>query len=486
MKKIKISQFYSGSSESEQNSNPSFNSNMGGFDIYSDIGKLIPQKELVTQTLGGSSITDYELSDFFVTDFNFYSSAKNVAIGNESSISTKPTLFEETSTEGEWQKDVTNASSGGVVKGTGVLYQQKPHILSQGGSLFLVRFDSLIATSTPTSMSGTSNSTQMFVHPLDDILYIPVGNKVYTWDGTTLYTGITLPADKEITSLTDYGGYLAIATKSKHSSSNSVTYLWGRDRSLNTLQEQIDFGTGDLMILENLGGMLVGVSYEQDNGYKLTFRVYSGGEAQVFKEIYAEGNLLQLKKKTQSKLYFAVRNSDALYCLYKNKVGNLTVTKSYFTNNGEVSQLVYGFDLLNNRLFSNIADTLGGKAFKASKDSNSVYSDTAYYETTQNPGMDSDDLSKNKQLKRVYVTYKPKRTSGVKSRVKLFYSVNGGDYVQILDEESYSGTFTLETVSELTGDTFSNFIEVKFKIESQYNLEILEMGYTYELNQTTI
>ena len=64
MKKIKISQFYSGASENEHNNNTSFNYKMGGFDIYSDIGKLIPLKENVTQTLDGNSISDHELSDF--------------------------------------------------------------------------------------------------------------------------------------------------------------------------------------------------------------------------------------------------------------------------------------------------------------------------------------------------------------------------------------------------------------------------------------
>lgn len=81
----------------------------------------------------------------------------------------------------------------------------------------------------------------------------------------------------------------------------SNVYLWdmSEDRTFN---ESIDWGEGSLMILENLGGTLVGVSisdvnyssattYTTTKTKKLTIRYLSGNQAIIVKEIYCSSDL---------------------------------------------------------------------------------------------------------------------------------------------------------------------------------------------------
>lgn len=484
MKKIKISQFHNGQSESESNTNTSFNSQMGGFDIYTDTGKLIQQKELQSQTLGSDNIEIHEVGDVMSTNFGSYPQNYTIGFGYESGASAKAFLFQETA-EGNWSKETgaTYALNHGKV----ILYREKPHLLTTlSNGVALEKFDSLISSSLITTHTGTTVAGQMHVHPLDDILYYSVDNTIYYYNGTTAGTGIVLPTSTEITSLTDYGGYLAIGC-TRNGKSN--TFLWGRDRSLTTLQENVDWGVGELQILENLGNVLYGVSDEVDEvGYKLTVRAYAGGTAEIIKEIYlndlSSGGLAN-KKKVGNKLFFTVRNSDTMYAFYKNKEGRFTLTKSYFLRNGESVPTVYSISFVGNRLFTtSVGDS--GRKFLSSRSAGSNYTDASYYETTLNAGMEAEDVAKEKKLERIYILGRLKRTTGIQSAVRLYYSLDGGAWVKLIDESGYNQTKTFFTFNEADGTTPNNFTTIKFKAEAENNAEILEISYTYQVISTNI
>ena len=153
------------------------------------------------------------------------------------------------------------------------------------------------------------------VHSKDDILYIGYDNIIILNSGSGDWTdpALTLPVDRVITSLSEYGNYLAIATKDRNTVGKSIVYLWNRDTSLTTVTETVDFGEGNLEILEEIDGTLVGISIlgsDTTNIFsRLVFRSYDGRTAKIFKQFTSEANynandLRNKKQKVNNTLYF--------------------------------------------------------------------------------------------------------------------------------------------------------------------------------------
>src|SRR3990167_3919704 len=128
---------------------------------------------------------------------------------------------------------------------------------------------------------------QPIVHSKDDRLYIPFDNYVYykTSATATPALGITLPTNLIITSICEYGNYLAIACRPKiPMNRNSVVFLWDRDATLTTVTESIDWGPESLDLIDTLDGILIGISsmrnsYSDVIAFKphLVFKYYGGG-----------------------------------------------------------------------------------------------------------------------------------------------------------------------------------------------------------------
>ncbi|GAH30408.1 unnamed protein product, partial [marine sediment metagenome] len=86
-----------------------------------------------------------------------------------------------------------------------------------------------------------------------------------------------------ITSICEFGNYLAIGAAPLSGLGGSVVYLWDRDSSLTTLSEIIDFGEGNLRVLEEIDGVLIGISSVGGTSDrfddKAVFRLVSGNKA---------------------------------------------------------------------------------------------------------------------------------------------------------------------------------------------------------------
>ena len=103
---------------------------------------------------------------------------------------------------------------------------------------------------------------QGLVHSKDDILYIPYDNKIAKNDnGSWTAVALTLPSHLKITSIAEYGNYLAIACAPLSGVGESIVYLWNRDETTTVLSQSIPWGEGNLTILEEIEGYLIGVSY---------------------------------------------------------------------------------------------------------------------------------------------------------------------------------------------------------------------------------
>lgn len=152
----------------------------------------------------------------------------------------------------------------------------------------------------------------------DDNLYLPYNNilvRVYP-SGTVQDQVLKLPTNLKITSICNFGNYLAIGC-SPIASFNGVSkvYLWNLTSP--DVQESIDWGEGDLRVLENIEGMLIGITDRYLNNAtgagrgSMIIQGYTGGVPQVLKEVFTKklnGIVMPLSKAVKNnRLFFAAK-----------------------------------------------------------------------------------------------------------------------------------------------------------------------------------
>lgn len=158
--------------------------------------------------------------------------------------------------------------------------------------------------------SAASHISQGLTHSKNDIMFFGMDNIVLkNNNNTTFVVGLTLPTFLYITSLTEYGEMLAIACAPVSGIGNSYVFLW--DMNATSWNEVIDWGAGNVQILEQVEGKLVGISYVSSliENAKIVFRQYAGSIATPFltlrsEAIYSAGDLPIAKQKIDNYLYF--------------------------------------------------------------------------------------------------------------------------------------------------------------------------------------
>jgi len=168
-----------------------------------------------------------------------------------------------------------------------------------------------------------TNIAQGLVHSQDDILYIPYDNKVLSNNnGSYNTTAATVPTHFVITSICEYGNFLAIGAAPLSGIGNSRVFLWNRDASVTTFSESIDWGEGSLRILEVVDGVLIGISQIGGAGAgpptfssgfftdRVIFRVYDQSKGAVqFRELQGGTATTQVripKQKIDNQLFFTM------------------------------------------------------------------------------------------------------------------------------------------------------------------------------------
>ena len=209
------------------------------FDIFTASSKMIPHDD--DQADGSTGDTE-KLCMFL----SYGATTKQYALGVVSGTS-RVKIFERASIpQGAWGasttgQDSTNARDEKVF----VAYNDGTSDLIFGltGLRYIWQYNITTPAFSGTLFDLTSyvNSAQGLVHSKDDILYLAVDNKIYKKNGSAAFTlALTFRIDSIITGISEYGNYLAIATKSKATGGKSVTYFWDRNSSVTTLTEKID------------------------------------------------------------------------------------------------------------------------------------------------------------------------------------------------------------------------------------------------------
>ena len=313
MPKIRINQFNGGLDEDVRSHNTTTFKDVKGFDTLTYKHRLTPYGEAESEALSSGSIADKLITDVVRDSVGFLAFMGRSSSGspNTADILLKTSGTNVASTiESEYVDSVAAYLPNSFVFFRGNYY----YILGNGSGAVRKSAAGTFITSTAGSFTFTSAWSNMpvvkpYIH-VDGYLYLALGNKLGYIDNTATFTEIdnfVIPDDRYITGITSYGYNLAIATAPAYEGGTSKVYIYDQDSAPVDFVDVIDFGTESLLILENLGGKLIGISgtgvnYSPSTSYdvlktnKIIVREYSGGSAEVVKELVVNSNF-SLKEK---------------------------------------------------------------------------------------------------------------------------------------------------------------------------------------------
>lgn len=312
---IKINDFSGGVSDDPRESNATKFQVAKHFDVFSNPTRLTPYRSLETDTHDGS--TSDGMKQYIVKDFLYHSSsAKLFGLGQTGAGLTK-IVQKADATTGNWSLPATSEGNGAVQNGC--LVEYKDYLWGFQGTTQVWRW--LISTNTITNSQGTVGtitSVAQGVIAKDDNLYLPYNNKLarVTSGGTVNDAVLTLPTNFKITSICNYGNYLAIGCAPISTfNGTSKVFLWNLTST--DVQEAIDWGEGELRVLETIEGYLVGVTDRYLNNAtgagrgSMIIQTYSGGVPQVVKEVFTQaltGKTIPTQKAVKNnRLFWAAK-----------------------------------------------------------------------------------------------------------------------------------------------------------------------------------
>jgi len=292
----------------------------------------------------------------------------------------------------------------------------------------------------------------------------------------------TVPTNYKITSIANYGSYMAIGCSPKDSfNGKSTVFLWNLSSDL--FAETIDWGEGDLRVLEPVEGMLVGVTDRYLNNAtgagrgSMIIQGYTGGAAQVLKEVFTQalvGKTIPISKAVKNnRLFFAAKimtnsagttyNEGIWSFGRKNTNYSYSLTLDIIDENIDTDG-IQAFGTAANYFF--IAHSGDGSVDKTNDAA--TYAFTSIYESQI---FNFGDVDSDKMLNSLKVSF---RAQAAGETVTANYRVDGATSWTTIGSESTDGTLSRTFLSiESTGVAFAAFREIEFRLESTGGAEIL-------------
>jgi hypothetical protein len=486
---IIVRNFSGGIADSTRKVSPSEFAISKHFDIFTDAQKLTPYRSLEADTNDGSTATG--MKQYFVRDFFYASqSAKLYGLGQTGAGLTK-IVYKDDATTGNWTLPASSEGNGAVKNGCFFEYKDYAWGFQGTNQIFKWGLLSGTPTITNTATGGTVGATitsvaQGVVHNATGYAYLFYNNVIVRLqpDLTITDSARTVPDDLKITSVTNIGSYLAIGCSPKSSfNGNSKVFLW--DGSSDLFAETIDWGEGELRVLEFVEGILIGVTDRYLNNStgagrgSMIIQTYSGSSAQVLKEVFTQaltGKSIPIQKSVKNnRLFWSAKimtNSAGTEYVEgiwsfgrKNANFPYTMTLDIIDENVNTSG-IQGFGTASNFFF--IAHSADGSIDKTNDAA--TYAFTSSYDSLI---YDLGDPTLEKQLN-TFTVYTVSLPSGSSVTVKYRFD----------DDTSYTTIGTYSTLGghsrdfiniESTGDAFPSFREAQFRIESTGGAEIV--GY---------
>jgi len=458
-----------------------------GFDAFSDPQRLIPYRSLETDTNDGSTATG--MKQYFVRDFLHASATdKLYGLGQTGAGLTK-IVYKAASATGNWTLPA-NSEGNGVVK-NGCLVEYKDYLWGFQGTTSVFKWGLLSGTPSITNSAGTvgtiTSVAQGLINRLDE-LNLFYNNKVVrvTENGTVTDEALVLPSNYKITSACNFGKYIAIGC-SPVSTFNGVSKVFFWDGVNEDITDVVDWGEGELRILDTVEGYLVGITDRYLNSANgagkgsMIVQIYTGGNsANVVKEVFTQtltGKTIPLSK--------AVRNNRIFWSA---KIMTNTAGTEYdegiwsFGRKNANSPFALNLDIIDENIDTSGVQAFGTAAnyfFVSHSNDGSIdktndentFTFTSALETTI---FNFDASETEKRLEQVRVAFAP-LTTGQTLTVK--YRVD--------EETTWSTIGTFNTVGEnsytfhnieATDVPFKSGKEFKFRLESVGGLEITELA----------
>lgn len=453
------------------------------FDIFTNPSKMTPYRSLEADTETSVSATD--LKQYFVRDFVYPTgSGKLYGLGQTGAGLTK-ILQKAVAESGLWTTPASSEGNGAVQNGC--LVEYKDYLWGFQGTTQVFRWGLLSGTPSITNSQGTVGtitSVAQGVIAKDDNLYLPYNNKIVrvTSGGTVTDAVLTLPTNFKITSVCNFGNYLAIGCAPISTfNGNSKTFLWNLTSP--DVTESIDWGEGEVRILETVEGLLIGVTDRYLNNSvgagrgSMIIQAYSGGSPQVIKEVFTQalvGKTMPIAKATKNnRLFFAAKimtNSagteynEGLWSFgRKNSNYPYALTLDVIDENIDTDG-IQGFGTAANYFF--IAHSNDGSVDKTNDAA--TYAFTSIYESQI---LDFDDAFSDKTLQKLKVAFR-KLAAG--EAVTAKYRVDGATSWTTIGTASTDDDLSRTFLNiESTGAEFASGKEYEFRLESTGGAEIL-------------
>lgn len=490
MPTVKINKFNGGLAEDVRTHATNECETSSGFDVYTDKYSMRALPDQVTES-GSISITD-------VVPIDFSGTVKLVGWGRKTTSDTSASFFtKSTSLSTAWSQIVSTSGGGNNTPANGTLIEYKGDAYACTIQVNLIKFTSG-TTFTTVGTVGAQNADNFvckpFVHPEDNIMYLATTSYISKYDGTTLTTNVlALPTKWIITSLTNYGGYLAIACKPVTGNGRSVVFLWGRDTTLTTLQGLVDWGDEGLEILENYNDMLVGISAKKTlsgfstvANYTYTVKAYTGGTPQTIKSFTRTdtNKLRPFKAKGRDKVFFGFDNDNTVYCFGKNLDGQYFVSKErYITPTGSfLSGTLNGLSVVGDILFVAYTDSA---VDGLSRTDPTVFTLTNTYTTSINSNMPVEHRLEEKKPIGVQIAYRVGTSDGNagNSTVSVGYYANNRTSVLTLISKTNTlqGNYVYHETAQSNGKPILGGEEYTYVIQTTGDVRIKELKYVYDI-----
>lgn len=453
------------------------------FDIFSQPNRLIPYRDLAADTNDGSTSTG--MKQYFVRDFTYASaSAALYGLAQNASGQTK-IVYKSDATTGNWTLPASSEGNGAVQNGCFPEY--KDYLWGFQGTNQVFKWGTLSGgagtiTNSVNTVASAITSVANGIIGKDDNLYLPYNNVLgrVTSGGTFTDSVLTLPTNLKITSLTRYGNYLAIACAPISTfNGRSVVFLWNYTSP--DVQETIDWGDGELRIIETIEGYIMGITDRYLNNAtgagrgSMIIQAYSGGVPQVLKEIFTQalsGKTMPISKAVKNnRLFFSAKimtntagttYNEGIWSIgRKNANYPWAVTLDVIDENVNTSG-IQSFGTAANYFF--IAHSADGSIDKTS--ATATYTFTSVLETQI---YDFGDPSLKKKLTKLVLFFAPIPTSG---SITLKYKFD--------NQTSFTTIGTVTTVGvlsrifyniESSGAVFPTAKEMTFRVESTGGVE---------------
>lgn len=313
MAKVIIKRWDGGVAQSERpetinehaDNNDTFPGSNGGFNVFADPFKLTKlTSPTINETASGASVTSGECP---VTDaVKRETDGKIIGVGATSASSNLllDSIERIQASRGHGNKTPTPLVLLGfhwVVGSACCLYKSNFmglfHVSSTAARLYLYNTDSshtLVGTISDYSLNN--KSVKPVYHSQDKYLYMAAGKTIASLTGatsTTTFTASAFTAPHEITSICEYGTYLAVLMQSPE---GGVIGLW--DRSNSTLfADTFKVDNGYAGIIENVDGYLTTVSQTPFDPYSYSIPVVYSYAGTINVRMYIGGTMKLIKKQ---------------------------------------------------------------------------------------------------------------------------------------------------------------------------------------------